>query len=457
MAAADEIEFLDITPEQLRARITAILPGAVLQALTGFFTPERLAALRNLAAGWLQQRDRVDAAARVAAGQAAAPAVPGERVVAALTGAPEGEHVLRRAAQIAASLGAELIGVHVREPSGLVEAEPAWLAGQRRLLGELGGRYTELAGIDVATAVLDFAHAEGAAQLVLGATRRSRRQELLHGSVINKAIRAAGAIEVHVVPARRPPEPKRFARLTIPSFRHVPLPGPRRLTAWVAAVLVPTAITIGLTPLRSSLGLTGALLANLLVVVGVALLGGILPALLATGVTVVASDFFFTEPLHTLRIANLVDVVALITFGIVAVAVGGLVDLLIRQGVQVAHATAEAGNLARLTVDALATPGDLTDVLDSVRRAFHLDAIAILSATGAGWTVEATVGQPCLRHPDQAAHQVQIDSKRILAIANTAPTTHDTEPLHAFLTELRLARERALLQVLDDKAKHHTT
>ena len=132
------------------------------------------------------------------------PVVPLQRVVAALTGAPEGERVLRRAAQIAASLNGELIGVHVREPSGLTQAEPAWLPGQRRILGELGGRYTELAGIDVARAVLDFARSEDAHHLVLGATRRSRRQELLHGSVINKAVRTAGPVEIHIVPARTP-------------------------------------------------------------------------------------------------------------------------------------------------------------------------------------------------------------------------------------------------------------
>ena len=170
VAAADEIEFLDITPEQLRTRIAdtdVLRPSAAPHALTGFYTAERLAALRELASGWLQQRSQLGPAAPVAPSHASA-AGASQRVVVALTGDPEGEHVLRRAAQIATSVGAELIGVHVREPSGLVEAEPAWLTGQRRLLGELGGHYTELAGIDVATAVIDFARNENAHQLVIG-------------------------------------------------------------------------------------------------------------------------------------------------------------------------------------------------------------------------------------------------------------------------------------------------
>ncbi len=459
VAAADEIEFLDITPHQLRARIAdtdVLRPGAAPHALTGFYTAERLAALRELATGWLQQRGQLSAAPRIALSRAPA-AVASQRVVVALTGDPEGDHVLRRAAQIAATVGGELIGVHVREPTGLMEAEPAWLSGQRRLLGELGGHYTELAGIDVAAAVLDFARTENAHQLVLGATRRSRRQELLHGSVINKAIRTAGPVEVHVIPARRPPRQRPAIRLTIPSLRPVPLPGLRRFAAWILAVIAPVAVTVGLTPFHAPLGLTGALLCNLLAVLCVALLGGILPALLATAVAVLLSDYLFTQPLHTLRVGNAVDLVALITFGIVALAVGGLVDVLTRQGVRAARADAEARNLARLAAGAMASPRDLSEAVDSIRRTFDLDAVAVLCDTGTGWNVETAVGATQLQHPDQADCQVQIGTGRVLAIVDARRTARDTAPLQAFLTELRLARERALLQALKSNGKSSQT
>src|ERR1019366_6217255 len=138
-------------------------------ALSGFFRTDRLAALRALALGWLSQHDLLDPVANPVADDTTSVPVRPERIVVALTGAPEGEHLLRRAAQIAAATSAVLIGVYVHEPSGLTDAEPAWLAGQRQLLSELGGHYVELAGIDVATTLLDFARTEGARQLVLGA------------------------------------------------------------------------------------------------------------------------------------------------------------------------------------------------------------------------------------------------------------------------------------------------
>ena len=407
IAAADRVEFIDITPQQLRKRISgrrrAGRCGAET-ALSGFYTPEHLAALRGLALGWLDERDLLDAAARAALGRTAVPAARPERVVVALTGAPEGEHVLRRAAQIAASVRAELIGVHVREPSGLAEAEPAWLAGQRRLLAELGGRYEELAGIDVATTIVDYARAESARQLVLGATRWSRRRELLHGSVINKAIRAAGPIEVHVIPARRPPKHVEPATLGAPPPpRSVQLPGPRRAAAWALAVAAPIAVTAALVPLRSSLGLAGALLCALIAVVGVALLGGFRPALLATVVGVLAADFLYTQPLYSFRVAHMVDVVGLITFVIVAAAVGGLVDRLTRQGVQAVQAEAEAEDLVRLAADAMTASPQIAEAVGSIRDVFDLDGVAVLHRDGTAWHVDASAGRTRLQDPDASA------------------------------------------------------
>ena len=336
--------------------------------------------------------------------------------------------------------------MHVSEPSGLVQSELAWLAGQRRLLIELGGRYTELAGIDVATAVVDFARTEQARQLVLGATRRSRAQELLHGSVITKAIRAAGPIEVHVIPARQPPrhvEPATVA--SPPPLRRVVLPVPRRIAAWVLAVVAPLAVTSALIPLRSSLELAGALLCALITVVGVALLGGIRPALLATGVGVLASDFFYTQPYYSFRVANLVDIIGLVTFVVVAAAVGGLVDLLTRQGAREARVRAEAENLARLAADTLAAPGRLADTIGSIRRTFDLDAATLLRRAGMGWRVEAAAGKTRLERPDDAAYSVELGRDRVLALAGARLTEQDASLLRVFLGQLRLARERAEL------------
>jgi two-component system sensor histidine kinase KdpD len=132
VASADRIDLLDVGHGVLRARIVkggVFEHGVAESALTGYFSRENLAALRELALGWLEGRDLVDASARTPVGSLRS-APPPERVVAALTGEPEGEHVIRRAAQIAAATGGELIGLHVRTTTARVGGEPTWLERQ---------------------------------------------------------------------------------------------------------------------------------------------------------------------------------------------------------------------------------------------------------------------------------------------------------------------------------------
>ena len=82
-----------------------------------------------------------------------------ERVVVAITGAPSGDDVIRRAARMAARTHGELIGVHVRSSDGLRGPQGSELDDQRRLLDELGGEYREIAGADTSAALVQFAHA----------------------------------------------------------------------------------------------------------------------------------------------------------------------------------------------------------------------------------------------------------------------------------------------------------
>ena len=122
-----------------------------------------------------------------------------ERIVVALTGAPGGEHLVRRAARMATRTKGDLLGVHVRAGEGLAGPPPGLLERHRRLLEDLGGTYYEVVGPEAANTLVTFARSEHATQLVLGSSRRSRITELLRGSVINRVVRASGDIDVHVI------------------------------------------------------------------------------------------------------------------------------------------------------------------------------------------------------------------------------------------------------------------
>src|ERR1700721_1042097 len=141
--AADQVELVDMTPEALRRRMAhgnIYRPEKIDAALTNYFRVGNPSALRELALLWLA--DKVDEGLQR---YRAAHDIHGtwearERVVVALTGGPEGDTLIRRAARIAArSTGGDLLAVHVTRSDGLTGADPAALAGQRRLVESLGG------------------------------------------------------------------------------------------------------------------------------------------------------------------------------------------------------------------------------------------------------------------------------------------------------------------------------
>jgi len=71
----------------------------------------------------------------------------------------------------------------------------------------------------------------------------------------------------------------------------------RRRTAWLLAVGAPLVLALALWPFRDSFGLAGFLLWVLFAAVVIAVVGGIRPALVATGLGVVGAAFF-TPPLR---------------------------------------------------------------------------------------------------------------------------------------------------------------
>src|SRR5207248_4399594 len=100
----------------------------------------------------------------------------------------------RRAARIAQRAHGDLLGVHIVGDEGL--ASGGGLLGEHRdLLEDMGGEYHEVSGSDVGAALVDFARAENATQIVLGASHRSRWAELTKGSIINRVIRSSGPID----------------------------------------------------------------------------------------------------------------------------------------------------------------------------------------------------------------------------------------------------------------------
>src|SRR5690348_108629 len=173
--SAEQVQVVDQTPEALRRRMAhgnIYPPERIDAALGNYFRQGNLTALRELALLWLA--DRVEEGLQRYREQHGITGTweTRERIVVALTGGPEGEALIRRAARIAArGTGADLIAVHVSRSDGLIGSGGAGLESQRLLVESLGGTYHSLVAEDVPAALLEFARSVDATQIVLGASR----------------------------------------------------------------------------------------------------------------------------------------------------------------------------------------------------------------------------------------------------------------------------------------------
>ena len=201
---ADQIELVDMTPEALRRRMVhgnIYPPDRIEAALTHYFRPGNLTALRELALLWVADRVEEGLQRYRAEHGIAAPWETRERIVVGIAGEKDDEAVIRRAARIAARTpGSDLLAVHVNRDDGLTAGSTATLDTQRALVASLGGSFQQLPGDDVAETLLRFARAENATQMVLGASRRGRLLTLLAGkSTPTRLARRAEHIDVHLV------------------------------------------------------------------------------------------------------------------------------------------------------------------------------------------------------------------------------------------------------------------
>jgi len=441
--AADQVELVDMTPEALRRRMAhgnIYAPEKIDAALGNYFRPGNLTALRELALLWVA--DQVDAALddyRARHG-IKSPWETRERVIVAITGAPESEQLIRRAARIAQRTHGELFGVHVRTDTGLAEMPSERIAHYRKLLEELGGEFREVTGSDIAAALIDLARSENATQIVLGATRRSRWQEWTQGSVINRVIRLSGPIDVHVISADESEERPTAPRLPVPRFVLSPLPRRRQAIGWVVAALGLPLQTLVLAQLRDELGLPSVLLLYLVFVVGVAAIGGVFPALAAAVAASLLVNYFFTPPIYRFTINEAENILALCIFLLLGAIVSVFVDRVGRSKAETAHARAEAEAMAALA-GSLAEPEVLPQLVSHLRDTFGMQAVALLRRDDPGWYVEADAGADVPTAPEVADVVKEIGNDLVLVMRGLPLVGDDLRVLNALAGQLATAVE----------------
>jgi two-component system, OmpR family, sensor histidine kinase KdpD len=445
---ADQIEIVDIAPEALRRRLAHgnVYPSdRVDAAMSNYFRVGNLSALRELALLWVAERVDEGLQRYRAAHGIDQPWEARERIVVALPGGPEGETLLRRAVRIAArTTGSDLLALHVVRGDGLAGVDPAEVGRQRRLAESMGGSWHQVVGDDVATALLDFARVENATQIVLGASSRGRWAAFLSGEGIGARVtRLSGKIDVHLVTH----EAARGGRLRLSA----PVAGlttalslRRRVQGAVVGLLALPLLTFVLSRLRGGLNLPSDILLYLAVVILVALIGGLWPALGAAVVGSLLLNYYFTPPLYTFTIADRNNALALVVFVGVAALVSALVERVVRRTTEAGRVSAEAAILAGLAGGILRGETSLPEILGRARETFGLRSVVLLERNDANdeWRAVHRAGEE--EAGDEPVTDLPVsDTLRLQVIG--AVRADDQRLLTAFAAQAAVVRERAEL------------
>nr|WP_203417354.1 DUF4118 domain-containing protein [Jiangella ureilytica] len=305
----------------------------------------------------------------------------------------------------------------------------------------LGGEFHQVVGEDVAEAILEFARGVNAALVVVGVSRRPHWQLSLREGVGARVVRESGPIDVHVVTHER------AGQGTLPQRSEV-LSRNRRVLAWVAALLGAVVLTGVLVALREIHELPIDIMMFMALTVGVALLGGLWPAVTAAVFGSLLLNWFLTPPYYEWTIADPQNAFALVVFVLVAVGVASVVDLAARRTVQAARSSAEAETLSALAGSVLRGENTVLAILERLRERFGMESVTLLERRDPHerWTtVECAGGRPCAS-PEEGSSEVMISETLALALRGPVLEGGDRRVLEAFAAQATVVLERERLR-----------
>jgi two-component system sensor histidine kinase KdpD len=485
---ADEIELIDLPPDDLLARLQAgkiYVPEQVAAAVDRFFRKSNLIALREIALR--RMADRVDAAARAVglADRTSRAWMARDRVLVAIGPDAQAEQVVRAGKRISDGLDAQWSVVYVETPEllRLSTAERNRRIDLLRLAESLGAETVTLDGPSAAQVLLQYARTRNATRLVIGAPKRRGWRSWVRTSTTLDLVRKARSFDVitiGVADEARTPE----RRAASDESDVAPIKWDRY--AWaLATTAICTAVAFAMYP---NLELANIVM---LYVLGSTIAGvrfGRGPAVVSAIANVLAFDFCFVPPRFTFSVADAQYIVTFAVMLIVTVVIANLMAS-VRQQTRVAGArerrtallyamsrelaaTRGVANMARVAVRHVAEVFDCKAVvlLPDANKRLHYPVDAPIEGSFRGadlsiaqWVVDhgkrAGLGSDTL--PAAPALYVPLSDEQqrsgVLAVLPSNPRRvllpEQRHLLETFAGQLGLAMERALLAEQAESAR----
>ena len=379
---ADEIELIDLSPEELRKRLAegkVYTAERVEVAANNFFRLGNLTALREMALRLTAERVDHQLQDYMQVKHIAGPWKSGERLMVAVSPAQFSERLIRWTRRMAYSLEASWVAVHVETARQLNESEKEGLARNLALARKLGAEVVITSGENIADTLIRMARQRNITQIVVGKPLRSRWDEFLRGSLVDRLIRNSGEIDIYVVRGDEPAHP-RVSKSSQPGLK---IHSPWRdyfLSGFVVALI--TLVDYVLFPY---VGYQAVGLIELFAVLLIAVFLGRGPALLAATLSALSWNFLFIEPRFTFVINRAQDIILFfLYFGIAAIA--GSLTARLRDQEKRSRANAERTmalyTLTREIAQALNMDEMLQTAVEQIRAVFDADVAIILAEGG---------------------------------------------------------------------------
>lgn len=394
---ADEILLVDLPPRELLERLRegkVYVPEQARVAIDAFFSQTNLTALRELAMQTAAARVDADLNRRYRQQGQEAPSVRG-RLLLGIDGDAQAERLVRHASRVAERRHLPWSVVHVETGAERDEERLGNLQAAQQLAERLGGEVVLLRGSSVADTLVEHARERRASLILVGRSRQRLRRRWRFGRGLAERLLSLGeGLEISVLDTeaeRAPAGPRANAAAQWRDYLLAPL-----------ATVLASGLALGLSQVLELPNISLIFLAAVLVVAVRSSLG---PALLCAGLSFLAYNLLFIEPLLSLKIARQEDVLTLVFFLLMAALTGNLATRQRRQLQSLRRTQAETTALLELSRK-LTAATDRQAVLSAAMQQFGLwpdVEVSLLALSRDGiWKVEAGA-QRLLNEQEHAA------------------------------------------------------
>ncbi len=389
---ADEIEVVDLPPEELLQRLRdgkVYLPPKAEQAMQRFFRKGNLMGLREMALRYAARKVDEDMRSYMERHGIIGPWPAGSRLLVCISTSPLSERLIRTGQRMSADLDAEWFAVYVESSKEAPSTEAAkdQLSRNLRLARELGARVQVLIGRNIAEEILILAREHNVTLIIVGLPRRSLWNRWLRGSVVNEVISQSGQIHVLVIGGTESDQKKGAKTAPVVSGSWLPFYGS----------LASVAAMTGLCWIfQHWLGLINIAMLLLLPVVYSGMTWGRRSGWVASLLAVIALDFFFVPPGFTLAVEDIRYIPMFGVFFIVGIVTSFLADQVRWQGESARQRERFVSALYSFSRDLMAAENIeelLQNSVKEIAEAFECEAMILLPDENGRLSVRSQMGE----------------------------------------------------------------